>query len=175
MKNKIRSGLFFSLTPLLLSFALVFMVACEDESSKIPSIAGYYRVESLKTDQQVDLNNDGIASEDLMVQISESNFITQYLFDWPDSYLEIRPTKYNDNFTQLMLIPFPNPVVTFTNSNSSNGAVSYLNNNLNGVGYEYSYNEETKINVSYSSFLEIVQNQAALRSRFLSSKAMMWG
>ncbi len=145
MKNKIRSGLFFSLTPLLLSFALVFMVACEDESSKIPSIAGYYRVESLKTDQQVDLNNDGIASEDLMVQISESNFITQYLFDWPDSYLEIRPTKYNDNFTQLMLIPFPNPVVTFTNSNSSNGAVSYFNNNLNGVGYEYSYNEETKI------------------------------
>ena len=146
MKNKNRCNLFSSLTLLLLSFTLFFVMACEDESNnKIPSIAGYYQVESLRTDQQVDLNNDGIASEDLMVQISESNFITQHVFDGPDSYLEIRPTKHNDNFNQLMFIPFPNPVVTFTNSNSSNGAVSYLNNYLNGVGYEYSYNEETKV------------------------------
>ncbi|MEK6482602.1 hypothetical protein WJR50_34060 [Catalinimonas sp. 4WD22] len=144
MKINIISSRLITRIIFLISFTLIFVASCDDEfENKVPSIAGYYRVESLIADKEVDLNNDGILSTNLMEQISQSNFYGQYIFDKHHSYLEIRPTKYNDNPYQHISIPFPDPHFS-TYTNSPNGAVIYLRNGLNGVGYEYTYNAKTK-------------------------------
>ncbi|WP_162054399.1 hypothetical protein [Pontibacter pamirensis] len=120
----------------LVFLAMLLATACKKDE-KMPSIAGYYRMESLEADRQVDLNNDGNVSTNAMEQISQSTINTQYNFNHPHSYLEIRPMRHN---TQRLSVPFPDPRMTW-----DNGAVTYLRNGLNGIGYGYSYDEKNKV------------------------------
>ena len=126
----------------LILLAMLIVTACKDDLAyKVPSIAGYYKVESLVADIEVDLNNDGIISTNAMEEIRQAH----YNFSNPDTYLEIRPTKYNNTPYQHMYIPFPNPRLTFEYTNSPNGAVNFLRNELNGIGYGYEYKENDKV------------------------------
>ncbi|MFT2008732.1 hypothetical protein ACMA1I_08670 [Pontibacter sp. 13R65] len=129
-------------------FFLIMLLptACkETENNKAPSIAGYYKIESLYADRQVDLNNDGNVSTDVMEEVSRNRFNRQYNFDSPSAYMEIRPTKHNHTTHQYLYVPFPDPRLTFEYTDSPNGAVTYLRNELNGIGYKYSYDEKNKL------------------------------
>jgi hypothetical protein len=118
--------------------------SCQKEPPKRPEIAGYYQMESLQTDLAVDLDNDGISSMDAMAQISQVNFISQYNFKAPNTYMEIRPTENQTVYLQHLYVPFPHPRITFEYTNSPNGRVSYLSNGLNAFGYGYRYDRKTK-------------------------------
>lgn len=144
-RNKIHPHILLQIHSLVF-LAMLLATACKDElDDKVPSIAGYYRIESLDADRQVDLNNDGNVSTNVMEEISQSNINVQYNFNSPDSYLEITPTKYNNTFNQYLYIPFPDPRLTFEYTDSPNGAVTFLRNDLNGIGYRYSYDEKNKV------------------------------
>ena len=125
----------------LILLAVLIVTACKDDLAyKAPSIAGYYKVESMVSDIEVDLDNDGIVSTNVMREISQ----VDYNFSNPP-YLEIRPTKYNDTRRQHIYIPFPDPRLTFAFPSSPNGLVTFLRNELNGRGYGYEYDENTKV------------------------------
>jgi len=124
---------------------LLLLSACKPEEYKKPSVTGYYRMESLVTNREVDLNNDGITSSNVMEEVSQSFYLVQYNFSSRASYLEIRPTRLNDTRIQHMYVPFPHPRLKLEDTDSPNGRVAYLRNDLNGIGYDYSYDERSKI------------------------------
>ncbi|WP_162055368.1 hypothetical protein [Pontibacter pamirensis] len=128
----------------LVFLAMLLATACKKDEKR-PSVGGCYKVESLVTDRLVDLNNDGEVSTNVMEEISQSNLNPYgFGFNYPHSYLEIRPTKYHDNTFHHLYIPFPDSHLTFDYKDSPNGVV-YFSRNLNGVGYGYSYDEKNKL------------------------------
>ncbi len=125
------------LMALLISFILS---ACnKEEIENIPSIAGFYAIESLRSDIEVALGNNRIVSHNLVEQIEG--------FSFESNFLEIRPNSTNDkNYNyKLISIPVPHPHVYFEYPYPPDGHVLYTSNSLNGIGYTYEFNETTKV------------------------------
>lgn len=137
MKNNLINGL----PRQALVCCLIFIFSCDndDHLTRLPSIAGNYRLLSARTDQGVDLNNDGLVSNDLVTEIDEFDF--QFI----KSYLEVRPRKHNNTSFKFISIPFPHPNFLFGFPEDPNGFMVYTTNFINGTGYRYDYNEKTKI------------------------------
>lgn len=98
------------------------------------AISGSYNLISMLADVEVDLNNDGILSNDLLIETDPEFFNTSI----PD--LEIKSTFYNNTLVPLMNFYLPQPNVTI-NTPSKPGGVKYTRT---GLGYFYNFNNQTQ-------------------------------
>ncbi|WP_207434047.1 hypothetical protein [Sabulibacter ruber] len=119
-------------------FALLAFPSCSDDDAEdqIPSIAGFYQFVSIESATAVDLNQDGVASTNLLAEIEDYNF------SYPEANLELRPTKYNNTHYKLIDIFFPHPNLVL-DITTGQEVMMYTKNALNGTGYTYNYNERT--------------------------------
>ncbi|MNK22262.1 hypothetical protein D3C87_405360 [compost metagenome] len=98
------------------------------------SISGSYNIISMISDVAVDLNNDGVSSNDLLMETDPEFFNTSI----PD--LEIKSTIYNNALVPLMNFYLPQPNVTINTPNRP-GSVIY---SRTGLGYFYDFNNQTQ-------------------------------
>ena len=120
---------------------LLLVCSCDQDKYVfwIPSVTGHYQLISARTDQEIDLNNDGQISNDLAAEIDEFDF--QFI----KSYMEIRPMKHNNSGFKFIEIPFPHPNYLFGFPEDPNGYIMYTKNSIGGTGYQYDFDEKTKI------------------------------
>lgn len=102
--------------------------ASEDTSE----LAGEYTIVSMTSNIPVDLNNDGIASTNLMDELGEA------LANADTPALEIRPVLLDNELVQVMSFNLPHPNVDLSQPNTP--TVEY---SMKGMGYEYEYDKRT--------------------------------
>ena len=124
--------------PLLkLLFAALFLTgltSCSKDDGadgNTPELAGEYTVVSMTSNIPVDLNNDGIASTNLMDELGAAIANAQS----PD--LEIKPVLLDNELVQVMSFYLPHPTIDFSQPMPT---VQY---SLKGMGYQYEYNKRT--------------------------------
>ena len=125
--------------PLLkLLFAALFLTgvtSCSKDDGadgNTPELAGEYTVVSMTSNIPVDLNNDGIASTNLMDELGAAIANAQS----PD--LEIKPVLLDNELVQVMSFYLPHPTIDLSQPNMP--TVQY---SVKGMGYQYEYNRNT--------------------------------
>jgi len=117
--------------------ALVFISACSNDTDteKIPSIAGFYSMATMTADTAVDLDNNGVASANLMEEVP-------YYFDSAQYDLQITPTVYTDQpNNRLISVYLPNTNLSFDYPGEPNGYSSF---SRSGFSNGYSYDEQSQ-------------------------------
>ena len=102
--------------------------AAEDTSE----LAGEYTIVSMTSNIPVDLNNDGIASTNLMDELGEAIANAES----PD--LEIKPVLLDNELVQVMSFNLPHPTIDLSQPNMP--TVEY---STKGMGYQYEYDKRT--------------------------------
>lgn len=136
-------------TSLLKSLALIGFFAAtscgtsEDGSSSIgngsngnasSNLGGSYNIISMVSNISVDLNNDGVISNDLFTEIDPEVFNTQI----PE--LEIKPVVVNNQLENMMSFYLPHSNVTIESPTSA-GSVRF---SKTGLGYVYEFDSNTQ-------------------------------
>ncbi len=104
---------FFKLTFFVVS---ILMISCtnNDDEMEINDFKGFYKIKSISSSIEIDLNNDGLKSNDYLQEI-KSNYISyngeiinyRYNNELRPNFAEARPTKYQSNNAQFLDIRFP--------------------------------------------------------------------
>jgi|GEM_PF-5881311 len=120
----------------LIFTALVFtgLISCSKEDSaedNASELAGEYALVSMTSDIAVDLNNDGIASTNLLDELGPG------VLNTGSPGLEIKPVLLDNELVQVMSFFLPHPKVDF---NLPEPAVEY---SIKGIGYQYEFNKQT--------------------------------
>lgn len=105
--------------PYFIILLTLFLWNCGDSTdtdSQLDAYAGNYQIVSFRSDIPVDLNNDGITSQELVNEINS----------FSSNDLEIRPTDLQSNPTQLALFFFPKTWITFDDPGSPEGHIEFL-------------------------------------------------
>ena len=83
-----------------LTYLLLFVTVCLscEKQNKLPiqDFGGYYRLYAVTAEKEVDINNDGISSNNIFheyVSTTPKNF-AYYNPDWLSNYAEIRPAIF---------------------------------------------------------------------------------
>lgn len=97
-----------------------------------PELAGEYTIVSMTSNIPVDLNNDGIASTNLMDELGEAIANTNN----PD--LEIKPVLLDNKLVQVISFYLPHPTIDLSQPDMP--TVEY---SVNGMGYQYQYDKRT--------------------------------
>ena len=122
---------------LKLSLAALFLAgftSCSKEDGAEESsteLAGEYTLVSMTSDVPVDLNNDGIASTNLMDELGGA-------INGENPDLEITPVLLDNELVQVINFYLPHPTVDLSQPNMP--TVEY---SIKGIGYQYEYNKET--------------------------------
>jgi hypothetical protein len=95
--------------------AVSFLTGCsgEKDNSIETRISGRYEIVSFVSDTPLDLNNDGIKSNNLYAEISgahhtpDNKQIPFYDFHSPGSYMEVRPLENSNNDAKLLRFNIP--------------------------------------------------------------------
>ncbi|MBX2971120.1 MAG: hypothetical protein KF803_17265 [Cyclobacteriaceae bacterium] len=98
---------------------LLLMLGCSSDSitSFENQLSGHYKIVSINSTPDADLNNDELKSENLFEEISglhntiDGKSITFYDFNSPENYMEIRPLKNSTNNAKLISINFPDQLI----------------------------------------------------------------
>ena len=98
------------------------------------SLAGVYKLISMSSDIEVDMNNDGITSTDLFMEIDAAFFDSS-------SELEIKPVIYNNNVEEIMSFYLPHSNVVVSTPGKP-GSVSFTKS---GLGYVFDFNKTTQV------------------------------
>ena len=93
---------------------ILIIISCTSESfeTEIPEFSGYYKIESFRSSENVDLDNDGIAHQNLQLEMG-------YYFENSHFDLEVKPHDIEGNPTQLISFYIPHPYLVFYNSDST--------------------------------------------------------
>ena len=98
------------------------------------NLGGSYNIISMVSDLSVDLNNDGVTSNDLFNEIDPEVFSTQI----PE--LEIKPVVVNNQLENMMSFYLPHSNVTIESATSI-GSVKF---SKTGLGYVYAFDSNTQ-------------------------------
>ena len=105
------------LTKFFLTILSVVMISCNinDNEIEINDFKGFYKIKTISSSLPIDLNNDGLKSNDYLQEI-KSNYISYdgeiidygYNNELEQNFAEARPTLYqSNNNTQFLDIRFP--------------------------------------------------------------------
>src|SRR5688572_4790306 len=94
---------------------LLTAAACSSDNERdlLGSLPGRYKITSIQSVEYVDLNNDGIKSNDIFFEISaphhclNGQVLSFYDFNDFGSYMEVRPLPDASNDAQLISINIP--------------------------------------------------------------------
>jgi hypothetical protein len=172
-------------------FILIAFIGCSKKEtvSFETKISGQYKVISIVSTTSVDLNNDGVRSDNLMFEImSPHNTINGqplsfFNFDSYPKFMEVRPLKTTANNVKLIAFNFPEQEIGIANGisylmwyNRSFIAYKYeidsRNNNISLIKIESGLIENGKVNK-----LELLANgnmKLALTKTFFDFKDQLW-
>src|SRR6478752_1463506 len=100
---------------LTLSSAACLLLGCSQgpkDSFETP-ISGYYKIVSMESAVEVDMNNDGIRSSDVYAEISGLQHVLDnvplsfYDFEAQGNYMEVRPLDYQTNSAKIISLNIP--------------------------------------------------------------------
>jgi len=104
-------------------FVILSVVSCSSDETitteEFRAYTGNYNIVSFKANESVDLNNDGISSEELMNEIDSFN-------DYFSGDLYIRPDNNGYDDVQLISFTFPKTKITFESLLHPEGDVSFI-------------------------------------------------
>jgi len=99
---------------LILTFAGLLFGCQHDKSDSYETrISGYYKIVSMESTVEVDMNNDGIRSDDLYSEISspyhpnDDDPVSFYDFEASPNFMEVRPLHYQTNNAKLIALNIP--------------------------------------------------------------------
>lgn len=99
------------------------------------SLNGSYDLITMVADRSVDLNNDGIGSQDLLQEIDPAIFET----DKPE--LEIKSILFGSKVENMINFVLPHTSKIIANTPQSHGSATF---DTKPVGFTYQYNKDTK-------------------------------
>ena len=158
----------------LIIFSTLF-TSCENESLEIESSIeydGFYEIESMTSNQNVDLNNDSVNSQNLLEEIP--NYFDNNSFD-----IEIRKLEKTDPFELLLAIylPEPNELIDQPFSTIYYNRKAYFER-INPFDNQMLLNNEFEINNTLTLFeLSVMENDrisARLNQRFYDFQTNSW-
>ncbi len=110
------------------------------ENQELKKYTGFYEIVSFKSDIAVDLNNDGVSSEELLGEIDYFNF----------QDLEISPRNDTERPTKLASFFLPKTVLTLDCPGNAEGHATFIK-----YGFVTSYTlEEGRIKLTENTYLE---------------------
>lgn len=120
-----------NLTHYFIFIILINFSSCNQNDNEIEEnlFNGFYKIESITSNELVDLNGDLQKSYDLKTEIND--YFNENEYD-----LEIRPNYTNDNEGKLISLYFPEPYLSFEYPSHPQGYVEYAKNSI-GVKFEY--------------------------------------
>ena len=129
---------------------LLLHASCEREN-KVPvnDFGGYYKLYSIIAEQEVDINNDGIQSNNIFHEYA-STIPKDFAFynpNWFSNFAEIRPTIFQTGDGQLADFRFPCQEISYERNNEGKPElVGYLSRFMN-----YSYEIDKNGNILLSN------------------------
>lgn len=150
---------------LTLFIALAFLFGCKKES--IPAVQtsfpGYYKVTKMTSAAEVDLNNDGLKTNNIYLEISapftllNGQQVSFYDFESPANYLEVRAPPTQINKTPQMAFNFPHQHIDSL-SNHTPYLLWYTNEFL-GYTYEFTGSNTVQVtsnNPDYTNMIGVI-------------------
>lgn len=104
------------LKPITLIIFSIVLISCDsnNELVEINDFSGFYKIKSITSSIPIDLNNDGLKSEDYLQEIKSPHValgkVVDYHYDNEEipNFAEVRPTTQQTlNDVQFLDIPFP--------------------------------------------------------------------
>lgn len=100
---------------------MVLLLSCtnNDANNETEDLGGYYKIVSIKSNKALDLNNDGVLSDNFYAEITglyttpNKEKISFYDFESAQNYMEIRPTDVQTNKAQLIDFRFPHQYIDY--------------------------------------------------------------
>ena len=139
----------------LLLAALIFFISCDSEKEENieNDFKGYYKITSITSETEIDLNNDAITSFDILEEISSPHttlngvFPNFYNSENIDNYLEVRPTNVQTNNAQLIDFNFPEQYISYMNDDLTLNSPILLEygSSMHFFSYEFTNGNEIKI------------------------------
>ncbi|WP_195357389.1 hypothetical protein [Bacteroides cellulosilyticus] len=106
-----------------LLFIITFISCNKSEDSPVSEFAGNYKIVSIISEKAVDMNNDGIVSNDVYLEIISpyhlnSTKIIEDYYSFDFYYAEMRPLKYQTNNAQFANFSIPCQHIEYTSDGS---------------------------------------------------------
>lgn len=140
---------------LLLAF-LISIISCNSDDQKmVNDFRGYYKITSIVSETEIDLNNDGLNSTDILKEISSPHttlngeFHNFYNAGHGHNFAEVRPIVEGYNRTQLISFNFPEQKISYLNDDlvMNIPLLMHYTTSLNG-GYTYEFANQNSIVIS---------------------------
>ena len=108
---------------ILLYLSVIILISCNSDNDETiqNDFKGYYKITSIVSETEIDLNNDGIESLNILEEISSPHntlngiFPNFYNADNINNFAEVRPTIEQSNATQFISFNFPEQSISYLN------------------------------------------------------------
>ncbi len=164
---KITRQKFNFMKKLLLLAVLMLYISCTtgDNNAIVNDFKGYYKISSIVSETAIDLNNDGIKSADILLELSSPHvtlngvFTDFYNVSNPKNFAEIRPTEGQTNPTQFISFNFPEQSISYLNDDLSLNTPILMH-------YTTSMNVSLFYKINNQNGIEIIDNDTEWNSQF---------
>ena len=108
---------------ILLYLSVIILISCNSDHDETiqNDFKGYYKITSIVSETEIDLNNDGIESLNILEEISSPHntlngiYPNFYNADNINNFAEVRPTIEQSNATQFISFNFPEQSISYLN------------------------------------------------------------
>ncbi|HEY3403952.1 MAG TPA: hypothetical protein VGK59_11225 [Ohtaekwangia sp.] len=133
--------------PLLILISAIVLPGCQSDKqdSFETAISGYYKIVSIESTVEADLNNDGIRSEDLYDEISSLHYTpgqeptSFYDFESIQNYMEVRPLPDQTNDAKLIALNIPDQQI----DNATSGEAFLSEYSHSFIAYQYELSDRS--------------------------------
>lgn len=133
----------------------LFSCSSDSNGSKIVNdFKGNYQVTNIETDIEFDLNNDGISSKNMFLEITSphttpNGIIPDFKFkpEYPYNFVEARPAIDSQNQAQLISFNFPEQDLAFLNEDPNKPVLLFSGYSGKFNTYGYAFASQEKINL----------------------------
>jgi len=170
-------------------------ISCSSDENEEPatdrSFCGYYKITSIYSDKDIDLNNDGIRSDDILSEMTGLHFSNgesasnYYNPDSPYFYAEVRP-NHNHKGNESRFIEFNFPFQNIIDEDGENPILSYYSKQFNTYTYDLKPDNVVQINdlrpdynekygmINSVTRIDTSSFKMDLSARFYDFKDKMW-
>lgn len=147
--------LFYWICLLALSIGWTSCDDTESQAARAAEFAGYYRIVSIRSDDPVDVNNDGQESNDLYGEFNSPYYLNgkaepgfHYYFDQYGSYAEVRPMADQPQNVQLLELHIPSQVVNEETEFNTEPWLMLYNADLTAYYYTLTDTDEVRLELA---------------------------
>lgn len=156
----------------LLSFLLLLISCTSDKDENLVNdFSGYYKITSIVSETPIDLNNDGLKSNNILEEISSSHttlngvYPNFYNAENGNNFAEVRPLVEQSNSTQFIYFNFPEQYISYLNDDLELNIpiLMHYTTSMN-IDYKYEFINQNEI--------KIINNNPEWNSQFGEIKSL---